>query len=182
MKLILLDRDGVMNVDRSDSVKSREELILMPGVISAIKLLNEASMPIAIITNQAVVGRGLLSSEGLEDIHTYLKELLEEEGAFIDKIYVCTSCDAQHSHRKPNPGLLLDALHEFQVNPRDAMMIGDDLRDLQAASAIKCPRILVRTGKGLQAMQDGLPEAVLPVTIFNDLYEAVSHLVDEGIC
>ena len=88
MKLILLDRDGVINADRPNSVKSREEFVLLPGVIPAIKLLNKAAIPIAIVTNQAVVGRGELTEEGLEDIHTYFKEILKMEDAFIDKIYV----------------------------------------------------------------------------------------------
>lgn len=182
MKLVLLDRDGVVNVDRPDSVKSRSEFTLLPGVIPAIRLLNEASIPIAIVTNQAIVGRGELTQEELEDIHGYFQDILKKQGAFVDKIYVCTSPDSQHSHRKPNPGLLLDALQDFLVNPSEAILIGDALRDLEAASAIKCPRILVRTGKGMKTLQEGLPDTVLPVMIFNDLYEAVSHILEEGIC
>ena len=181
MKLGLLDRDGVINKDTPHSVKSREEFILLPRVLSAIKLLNEASIPIAVVTNQAVVGRGELTAEGLEDIHTYFEEALREQGAFVDKIYVCTSNDSQDPRRKPNPGLLLEAFEDFQVHPKDAVLIGDDLRDLEAASAVKCPRILVRTGKGTKTLQHGLPNNVLPVTIFSDLYEAVSHLLNEAI-
>ncbi len=182
MKLVLLDRDGVINVDRPDSVKSRDEFVILPGVIPAIKLLNEASIPIAIVTNQAVVGRGELTPEGLEGIHAYFKDILKRQGAFIDKIYTCTSTESKNFHRKPNPGLLLDALDHFQVKPHEAILIGDALRDLEAAYAIKCPRILVRTGKGIKTLQQGLPDAVLPVTIFNDLYEAVFHLLDEETC
>jgi D-glycero-D-manno-heptose 1,7-bisphosphate phosphatase len=182
MKLVLLDRDGVINVDRPDSVKSKDEFTLLPEVISAIKLLNKASIPIAIVTNQAVVGRGELTSEGLEDIHEYFKDILKKEGAFIDKVYACTSADSKHFHRKPNPGLLLEALDHFQVKPHEAILIGDALRDLEAASAIKCPRILVRTGKGTKTLQKGLPPSVLPVTIFNNLYEAVLHLLNEKTC
>lgn len=181
MKLVLLDRDGVINVDSPHSVKSREEFVLLPGVLPAIQLLNEASIPVAIVTNQAVVGRGELTIEGLEDIHLHLKETLRKQGAFIDKIYVCTSNDSQDPRRKPNPGLLLEAFEDFQIHPKDAVLIGDALRDLEAASAAKCPRVLVRTGKGRKTLQDGLPDAVLPVTIFNDLYEAVSHLLNEEI-
>jgi D-glycero-D-manno-heptose 1,7-bisphosphate phosphatase len=182
MKLILLDRDGVVNKDRSDSVKSREEFTLLPRVISAIKLLNEASIPVALITNQAVVGRGLLSETGLEDIHDHMNELFKAEGAFIDRIYVCFSADPQDSRRKPNPGLLLDALKDFKVKAEDAIMIGDDVRDLQAASAIGCPRILVKTGKGLENIQKGLPESVMPVLCFHDLYEAVCHILHKPTC
>lgn len=182
MKLVLLDRDGVINVDRLDSVKSREEFILLPGVISAIKLLNQASIPIAIITNQAVVGRGELTVDGLEEIHNYLNEMMSREEAFINKIYVCTSTDENHPNRKPNPGLLLEALNDFQVKPNEAVFIGDAMRDLEAASAIKCPRILVRTGKGSQTVEMGLPDDVLPVAIFDNLYEAVTHLIKKEAC
>jgi len=181
MKLVLLDRDGVINEDREDSVKSPEEFVLLPGVLPAIKLLNNASIPIAIVTNQAVVGRGQISAEDLENIHTYFEDTLKKHGAFVDKIYVCTSTDPQDYFRKPNPGLLVEALNDFDIKPADAVLIGDDLRDLEAASAIKCHRILVRTGKGNKTLERGLPPSVLPVKIFNDLYEVVSHLLEEEI-
>lgn len=182
MKLVLLDRDGVINVDRPDSVKSRDEFVLFPQAISALKLLNEASIPIAVVTNQAVVGRGKLTREGLEDIHIYFQELLRREGGFIDKIYTCTSADDLHPDRKPNPGLLSHALHDFNVQSHDTVFIGDALRDLEAAKAVGCCRILVRTGKGQQTLQKGLPEKVLPVSIFDTLYEAASHIVKGEIC
>lgn len=181
MRLVLLDRDGVINEDREDSVKSPDEFIILPGVIPAIKLLNRASIPIAIITNQAVVGRGELSLEGLESIHEYLIEILQKQGAFIDKIYVCTSTDPDNYCRKPNPGLLIEALNDFSTKPEEAIFIGDALRDLEAANAINCARILLRTGKGVKTLQKGLPDKVLPVKIFNDLYEAISHLLEEEI-
>lgn len=180
MKLVLLDRDGVINVDRPDSVKSRGEFILLPNVIPAIKRLNEASIPIAIVTNQAVVGRKELTEEGLADIHIHFQKMLGDEGAFIDKIYICPSVDPEDPRRKPNPGLLLDALQDFQVSPQDAILVGDTLRDLEAASAIHSPRILVRTGQGEKTIDQGLPDSVLPVTILSDLYEAVSFILSEG--
>jgi len=182
MKLVLLDRDGVINEDRENSVKALDEFVILPGVLPAIKLLNNASIPIAIVTNQAVVGRGQLSMEDLENIHTYFKETLKRHGAYVDKIYVCTSTNSQDYCRKPNPGLLVQALNDFNIKSADAILIGDDLRDLEAASAINCHRILVRTGKGSKTLQAGLPESVLPVKIFNDLYEAVSHLLEEETC
>ncbi|MBI2707670.1 MAG: HAD-IIIA family hydrolase [Proteobacteria bacterium] len=177
MKLVLLDRDGVINVDRPDSVKSRDEFCLIPRAAAAIKLLNEASILTAIVTNQAVVGRGELEEDGLEDIHAYLRDLLKAEGAFVDKIFACTSADPDNPRRKPHPGLLLEALEVFHVKHFDAVLIGDTLRDLEAARTINCPRILVRTGKGRETLEKGLPNSVLPVTIFNDLFDAVSHLL-----
>lgn len=182
MKLVLLDRDGVINEDRPDSVKSRAEFHLLPNVASAIRLLNEAAIPIAVITNQAVVGRGELSPQGLEDIHEYMKDLLKKERATLDHIFACTSTDPQDPRRKPNPGLLEDACKMFHVKHFEAVFIGDALRDLEAAAAINCGRILVRTGKGRATIENGLPDHVLPVTLFNDLFEAVTYLLHEKKC
>lgn len=181
MKLILLDRDGVINVDCKNSVKSQDEFVLFPGVLPALKLLNKASIPIAIVTNKAVGGQGELSAEGLESIHEYFIEILKRQGVFIDKIYVYTLTTPQSYHRKPNPALLLEVLNDFETKPEDAIFIGDALPDLEAASAINCPRILVRTEKGITTLQKGLPDNVLPIRIFNDLYETVCHLLEEEI-
>lgn len=182
MKLVLLDRDGVINEDLPTSVKTKDEFILLPGVINAIKLLNQAKVPIAIITNQAVVGRGLLTEKGLNDIHDHFKTFLKEQGAYVDKIYVCPSNDPNHPDRKPNPGLLLKALKDFQVSPKEAVFIGDALRDLKAAQHIDCPRILVRTGKGEKTIKEGLPEDVMPVPIFDTLFSAITHLLRGPSC
>ena len=182
MKLVLLDRDGVINVDRPDSVKSKAEFLLLPGVIPAIRLLNTASIQVAIVSNQAVVGRGVLSESGLEEIHRYMKDLLKEGDAFMDEVFVCTSNYPNDPKRKPNPGLLLEALKMFHVKHFDAVMIGDALRDLEAAASIDCPRVLVRTGKGVSHIENGLPDSVLPVAIYDDLLDAVTHLLKESKC
>lgn len=181
MKLILLDRDGVINVDCENSIKTHDEFILFPGVLAAIKLLNRAAIPIAIVTTQDGVGRGELSVEDLDSIHEYFMDILKRQGAFIDKIYVCTSSVSQSYSRKQNSALLLKALDEFKIKPEDAIFIGDALTDLEAAREINCPRILVRTGKGASTLQKGLPQNVLPVRIFNDLYETVCCLLEEEI-
>ncbi len=181
MKLCLLDRDGVINVDRPNSVRSIEEFSLLPKVTSAIRLLNEAHIPVAVVTNQAVVGRGDLSLEGLFQIHDHMAALLKKDGAYVDHIFMCTSPDPNDPRRKPNPGLLLDALKMFHVKHSEAVFIGDDLRDLEAASAINCHKILVKTGKGQKVLDSGLPEKVMPVTVFSDLYEAVSHSLRDGL-
>ena len=182
MKLVLLDRDGVINVDRPDSVKSKEEFVLLPQAIPAIRLLNKASIPVAIVTNQAVVGRGELSKEELEGIHYYFQDMLHQEGASIHKIYTCLSSDDAHPDRKPNPGLLFQAFNDFHVQAHEVAFIGDALRDLEAAKAANCARVLVRTGKGEKTLHEGLPESVLPVNIFDTLYEAVSDIVKGGTC
>lgn len=179
MKLALLDRDGVINVDREKGVTSKEEFCLLPKTASAIKMFNRANIPVAVVTNQACVGRGELSKEGLEEIHAYLGDLLRKEGAFIDRIFACTSADPDNFFRKPNPGLLLDAVSVFRVDPPEAVIIGDDLRDLEAGVNARCQRVLVRTGKGEKNLEKGLPETVLPVQVYPTLFEAASALLRE---
>jgi D-glycero-D-manno-heptose 1,7-bisphosphate phosphatase len=181
MKLILVDRDGIINADSKNGVKSPDEFILFPGALPAIKLLNKASIPIAIVTRQTVVSHGEFSIEELEGIHEYLIANLRKQGALVDKIYLCTSTNLQNFWKKPSSDLLMEALNDFSTKPEEAIFIGDALRDLEAASMINCPRILVRTGKGITTLQNGLPDNVLPVRIFNDLYEAVCHLLEEEI-
>ena len=111
-----------------------------------------------------------------------MHNLLNEGGAFVDKIYACTSADPLNPRRKPNPGLLIDAFQDFKVNPDEAIFIGDALRDLEAARAINCSRILVRTGKGQKTLEEGIPETLQPILVFNTLFEAVSHILDEDLC
>ncbi len=176
MKLVLLDRDGVINKDLPTSVRKREEFTLLPRVGEAIRRLNEAGIPVAIVTNQAVVGRGDITDADLEDIHLHMAALLKEKGAFIDLIFTCTSADKDDPRRKPNPGLVWEALETFEVQPQEAVLIGDALRDLEAAHKAGCPSILVRTGKGAETEQE-LPGAVVPLAIVDDLFDAVGWLL-----
>lgn len=178
LKLVLLDRDGVINVDRPDSVKSVEEFIFLPRVSEAIKQLNHAAIPVAIVTNQAVVGRGVMSEKNLAEIHDHMLNELASRGAKIDKVYQCTSPDPNNPDRKPNPGMIVKALQDFLVEPQEAVFIGDALRDLKAAASAQCARCLVLTGKGEKTLEEGLPDHVQPVTICKDLLEAVNNLLE----
>jgi len=147
--LVLLDRDGVINVDRADSVKTCDELVLIDGAAEAIAQLNQQGASVAVVTNQSVVGRGIVSAEALEGIHQHLQQLLRAKGAMLDAIYVCTDHPDHATHRrKPEAGMLQEALQHFSADPARTPMVGDALRDLQAAVAAGCPRYLVLTGKG----------------------------------
>ena len=157
----MLDRDGVINRDHPQSVRSVAEFELLPGVAQAISLLNKARIPIAVITNQAVVGRGDIS--------------LEE----LDRIYFCTDVTVEPNfRRKPASGMLKEALKKFRARAKYSPFIGDALRDLQAAVDADCPRILVQTGKGLQTEQQEWPSRLNPVHIFPDLLSAVQALAE----
>lgn len=178
MKLVLLDRDGVLNEDRADYVKTPGELVLIEGVGEAIARLNRASVKVAVVSNQSAVGRGIISPAMLDQINGRLTSRLAAAGARIDLFLVCMDAPGQPStRRKPAPGMLHEALSHFRLPPSDAVMIGDQLSDMRAAKAAGVARFLVRTGKGAQTQAQGLPADVLPVSVYNSLMEAAVSLV-----
>jgi D-glycero-D-manno-heptose 1,7-bisphosphate phosphatase len=179
--LVLLDRDGVLNADRADYVKSPAELVMLQGAAAAVAQLNAAGLRVALCTNQSVVGRGIISAAMLDRIHDALRDHLARAGARLDAVFACTDAPGPFStHRKPAPGMLLDALRRFRVAPADAVMIGDSLRDLDAAASAGTARMLVRTGHGAATQAAGLPARVLPVGVHADLAAAVSALLGSG--
>ncbi|MBM3611042.1 MAG: HAD-IIIA family hydrolase [Alphaproteobacteria bacterium] len=176
--LVLLDRDGVINVDRKDYVKKPEEFIFEPGSIEAIKLLNQAHIPVIIITNQGGIGRGLYSEKDLENIHGYMKNELKKAEAHVDHIIMCPDHPDQPSHRrKPNPGMIEEALALTKANPERAHMIGDDLRDIIPAFKCGIHRHLVLTGKGEQTLQKIELENYNPIKIHKNLLDAVRNIL-----
>lgn len=179
--LVLLDRDGTLNVDRTDFVKTPDELVMLPGAAMAVARLNAARIPVALVTNQSVIGRGIIAPAMLERIHGRLQEALAQAGARLDAILVATEAPgAPSARRKPAPGMLREAIARFQVAPGEAAMIGDSLRDLEAATAAGVARHLVRTGHGRSTQAAGLPAAVLPVRVHDDLAAAVAALLGAG--
>lgn len=180
--LILLDRDGVLNQDYPDDyVKSPAELILLPGVGEAIAQLNARGWPVALCTNQACVGKGIIDEAMLTRIHDDLRaRIARDAGAHIDAIFFAPDPPwAVTDRRKPGPGMLREAMRQFHATPEQTVFIGDAVTDMQAATAAGCRRILVRTGKGKKTQAAGLPEAVLPVTIAESLPDAVARLLHE---
>lgn len=176
--LVLLDRDGVLNENRDDYVKSPGELVMLPGAAQAVARLNGAGHHVAICTNQSAVGRGIVQPAMLERIHETLREHLARAGARIDLLLACTDPPwAASDRRKPGPGMLQEAMRQFRVGPHDTTMIGDDLVDLQAAMRAGIRRILVRTGKGRKTQAAGIPAEVLPVAVHDDLAAAVASLL-----
>ncbi len=176
--LVLLDRDGVLNEDREDSVKSPEELVMLPESAKAVARLNRIGAKVAVITNQSIVGREIISQETLDEIHKKLLHKVEAVGGHIERIFVCTDAPDQATHRrKPNPGMLLEALEAFGASPEKTPMVGDALIDLQAAQAAGCPRYLVLTGKGHTTYAQGIPQQVHPVTICQHLTDAVDKII-----
>jgi D-glycero-D-manno-heptose 1,7-bisphosphate phosphatase len=179
--LVLLDRDGVLNENRQDFVKSPSELIMLDGAAAAVRRLNEAGHRVVLCTNQSCVGRGIIDLAMLERIHGKLRDELARAGAGLDHILVAPDSPAAATdRRKPGPGMLREAMQRYSSPAADTVMIGDSLHDLQAAAAVGCRRILVRTGHGAATQAAGIPAAVLPVAVHADLAAAVAALLGPG--
>jgi len=181
MKLVLLDRDGVLNVDRPDYVKNPGELVMLPGSAAAVARLNAAGILVAVCTNQSPIGRGIFGEDMLARIHARLRDELAREGARLDAIFHCPDAPGAPSRcRKPAPGMLEEALRRFGAAARETPFVGDSATDMQAAAALGCPRHLVRTGHGARTQGQGLPPETLPVAIHETLADAVEALLSAG--
>jgi D-glycero-D-manno-heptose 1,7-bisphosphate phosphatase len=170
--LFLLDRDGVVIVNRATNVKTAEDLELLPGVPEAIARLNGAGFDVAICTNQPEVARGVLSQEQLDAIHEALLRMLANRGARVDMI-LCCGYDHKCPRRKPSGGMLGEALARYRAIPAETPFVGDQADDLKAAFHAGCRRVLVRTGLGRKTLEDGLPQYVSPVAVHDDLAAVV---------
>jgi D-glycero-D-manno-heptose 1,7-bisphosphate phosphatase len=173
--LIVLDRDGVINRDSESFIKSPDEWIALPGSPEAIGRLNEAGYTVIVATNQSGIGRGLLSVETLDQIHDKMSKTITNAGGHLEAIYYCPhEPDADCDCRKPKPGLLQQIIKDYGRSAAELTIIGDSMRDLEAAWAICAQSILVRTGNG------PLTEKNLPtdrrVDIFDDLSAVADHL------
>lgn len=176
--LILLDRDGVLNEDRPDHVKNPGEFHMIPHSAEAVARLNSAGHKVALVTNQSGIGRGLYTEEMLGKIHEKMNVALRRAGGHLDAIFICPDAPGGHSpRRKPEPGMLREAMERFRISAYDTIMIGDALRDLEAAAKVNVKRILVRTGKGAATQAQGLPASILPVAVYETLWVAVEALL-----
>ena len=179
MKLIILDRDGVINYDSDDYIKSPEEWSPIPGSLEAIARLTRAGYRIVVATNQSGVGRGLYDLETLQRINDKMNHAVAAEGGAIEAIFFCPHTPEDHCDcRKPKPGLLRDIAASLQVDLKGVPAIGDSLRDIQAAQAVGARPILVRTGKGEKTAVRG--EGLAGVAIYVDLAAATDALLREA--
>jgi D-glycero-D-manno-heptose 1,7-bisphosphate phosphatase len=175
MKLVILDRDGVINYDSAEFIKKPQEWKPIPGSLEAIAHLNQAGYRVVVATNQSGVGRGLLDMATLSAIHDKMHKALAHLGGRIDAVFYCPHAqDANCSCRKPKPGLLEDIARRFNVDLAGVPSIGDSLRDLQATVKVGALPILVLTGKGRQTA--GMEELPANTRIYADLSEAVKSI------
>lgn len=176
MKLIILDRDGVINQDSDDYIKSPDEWIPIPGSLAAIARLNQAGYRVAVATNQSGLARGLFSIDELNAIHNKMYQAVADEGGEIEALFFCPhGPDDECECRKPRPGLFYQICKRLFTTLDKVPSIGDSLRDLEAARLAGARPILVRTGKGARTEKDPNLDSSIPV--FDDLSQAVDHLL-----
>jgi len=173
LDLIVLDRDGVINEDSPEYIKSIDEWRPIKGSLDAIARLSQAGFHVAVASNQSAVGRGLINTEMLTSIHEHMHKQVVAHGGAIDAVFFCPCTpESGCSCRKPEPGLMLEILKRTRTRAHEVMCIGDSLRDLQAAERAGMQPVLVRTGNGSQTEQELDGSAEVPV------YDSLAHAVD----
>ncbi len=176
MKLVILDRDGVINQDSDQFIKNTTEWKAIPGSLEAIARLNHTGYRVVVASNQSGIGRGLLDMGALNAINDKMYRALAQMGGRIDALFYCPhAADANCDCRKPKPGMFIDIAQRFNVDLAGVPSIGDSLRDLQAAATAGAQPMLVLTGKGARTEAAGGLPAGTP--IFADLAEAVRNIV-----
>ena len=168
MKIIVLDRDGVINLDSDQFIKSPDEWKPIPGSLEAIARLNESGWRVVVASNQSGVGRGLFDMDTLNAINEKMTKAIAQAGGRLDAIFFCphpadSTCDC----RKPKPGMFLQIAERFNVDMKCVPVVGDSLRDLQAGVRLGCAPYLVLTGKGALTREN--PELPPDTRIFPDL-------------
>jgi D-glycero-D-manno-heptose 1,7-bisphosphate phosphatase len=178
-RLVIIDRDGVINKDSSAFVKSADEWIALDGSILAIAALSKAGFTVAVASNQSGLARGLFDQAALDAMHKKLHNLVSEAGGHVDRIVVCPhGPDDGCSCRKPNPGMFLELGQHYGLSLGDVPIIGDSLRDLQAAAAAGGRPVLVLTGNGQQTAE-ALPAEFADVESFENLAAVAATLLAE---
>ena len=178
--LVILDRDGVINRDSAAFIKNDAEWQPIPGSLEAIAALTAAGFTLAVASNQSGIARGLFDQDALDAMHAKMLRLVHQAGGRIGRIVVCPhgpddACDC----RKPKPGLLEQLARHFDTSLDDVPVIGDALRDLEAAAAVGARPILVRTGKGRDT-EAALPAQFAGVPVYDDLAAAARALIGEA--
>lgn len=181
-KLIILGRDGILNEFREDHIKAPEEWVAVPGALEAVSRLNHAGWHVVVATNQSGIGRGMIDMAAVNAVHAHMLYRLQALGGRIDAVFFCPhtpedECDC----RKPLPGMMLDIGRRYGVDLRLVPMVGDTLRDLQAAQAAGCEPHLVRSGRAAALDAGQLAnwvEQVPGTFVHSDLGELATHLLE----
>lgn len=179
IKLVILDRDGTINVDSDEYIKSPAEWHPQPGALEAIARLNHAGWHVVVASNQSGLGRGLFEVTDLNEIHTLMHQQLAEFGGRVDAVFYCPHAPDEACHcRKPNPGLLEQIAERYGISLKGVPIIGDTLRDLLAGVHVGCEPHLVLTGKGAAYLSCPLPDTFPDSTrVHADLSACVDFLL-----
>lgn len=179
MRLVILDRDGVINKESDAYIKSPEEWQPLPGALEAIARLTQAGYTVVVASNQSGIGRGLFTAKTLEAIHEKMKSSVAQAGGRIDSIFICPhrpedGCDC----RKPKPGLFHRIIAYYGQPLVRVPVVGDSLKDLEAAQAVRARPILVRTGWGEEALKQLGAKAAF-MEVYPNLGSVVTQLLGE---
>jgi D-glycero-D-manno-heptose 1,7-bisphosphate phosphatase len=177
-RLIILDRDGVINADSDVFVKSAAEWRPIAGAADAIARLNHGGYRVVVATNQSGIGRGLFDTATLNLMHDKMHRVMAQAGARIDAVFFCPHKNDDHcACRKPKPGMYQEIARRFGRDLAGVPAVGDSLRDLQAGVAVGCEPVLVKTGKGARTLAGGgLPAGTL---VFDDLTAVAEHYLEQ---
>ncbi len=181
MNVVFVDRDGVINVDRSDYVKDWSEFAFIPGSLDALTLLTRHGYGIIVITNQSVINKKMVDPTLLQGIHENMIDAVSTHGGKIQAVYHCPHIPEDRCRcRKPEPGLINRARDDYGLNLAETSLIGDSLKDMQCARRAGCGKsILVRTGHGTEAEGLCRKEGITPEHVAEDLMAAVEWLLGE---
>ena len=183
-KVVFLDRDGTINYDSADYIKSRFEFKFIPGSIEAIRELTISGFSSIVITNQSALARKMISSEELDFLHNMMSETVDSGGGKITDIFFCPhmpsdGCDC----RKPEPGLILRAQRQYNIDLSTTIMVGDSAKDIECARNAGCSKaVLVKTGKDQEAEKILKTRRVVPDHVAENLYAAARWIIaDSGL-
>ena len=178
MKLIVIDRDGVINHDSDNYIKSKEEWLPIDGSLDAIARLNHGGYTVVVASNQSGLARGYFDIEALSSMHRKMDGMLAKVGGQVDAVFYCPhGPDDGCACRKPKPGMLLDIGQRFNVSLKDVIFIGDSISDVKAASNANAKAVLVRTGKGVKAEKILQTDGRSDVPVYDDLAAAVTAIL-----
>ncbi|MGM9487081.1 D-glycero-beta-D-manno-heptose 1,7-bisphosphate 7-phosphatase [Ideonella sp. YS5] len=184
-KLVILGRDGILNRFREDHVKEPAEWESIPGALEAVAKLNHSGWHVVVATNQSGIGRGMIDMAAVNAVHLQMMKLLAAKGGRIDAVFFCPHTPEDNCEcRKPLPGMMRDIAERYGVDLEDVPMVGDTLRDLQAARAAGCPPHLVRTGRAAHLTEEELAPwlaAVPGMVVHDDLAAFASHLLQQEL-
>jgi len=177
-RLVILGRDGILNVYREDHVKSPDEWEPIPNALEAVARLNHAGWHTVVATNQSGIGRGMIDMASINSVHQRMMQRLAEAGGRLDAVFFCPhtpedDCDC----RKPRPGLMKQIAQRYGIELRTVPMVADTLRDLQAAHAAGCEPHLVRTGRAAALTDKQVVEIVQQVPM-TEVHDSLSEFVD----